>query len=60
LDEIRANDYNLNITRYIDVAEEEEPVDVQMVLDELMGLKEERSRIEKKINRFLQELGYRV
>ena len=60
LDEIRANDYNLNITRYIDVAEEEEPVDVQRVLDELMGLKEERSKIEKKVNRFLQELGYRV
>jgi type I restriction enzyme M protein len=60
LDEIRANDYNLNITRYIDVAEEEEPVDVQRVLDELMGLKEERSKIETKMNRFLQELGYRA
>ena len=48
LDEIRANDYNLNITRYIDVTEEEEPIDVQKVLNELNALKEERSEIEEK------------
>ena len=28
LDEIRTNDHNLNITRYIDITEEEEPIDV--------------------------------
>jgi len=60
LDEIRANDYNLNITRYIDVAEEEKPIDVQKVLDELSSLKGERSTTEKKMNSFLKELGYQV
>jgi len=60
LDEIRANDYNLNITRYIDVTEEEEEVDVQKVLNELNSLKSERSTIENKMNEFLKELGYRV
>jgi type I restriction enzyme M protein len=60
LDEIRANDYNLNITRYVDVTEEEEEVDVQKVLNELNSLKSERSEIEKKMNEFLEELGYRV
>ena len=60
LDEIRANDYNLNITRYVDVTEEEEAIDVQKVLDELSKLKEERSVVEKKMNAFLKELGYRV
>jgi type I restriction enzyme M protein len=60
LDEIRANDCNLNITRYIDVAEEEKPIDVQKVLNELNELKGERSAIEKKMNAFLKELGYQV
>jgi len=60
LDEIRANDYNLNITRYIDVSEEEETIDVQKVLDELKGLKEERSVVENKMNAFLKEMGYRI
>jgi type I restriction enzyme M protein len=60
LDEIRANDCNLNITRYIDVTEEEEEIDVQKVLDELNELKGERSAIEKKMNAFLKELGYQV
>jgi type I restriction enzyme M protein len=60
LDEIRANDYNLNITRYVDVTEEEEEVDVQKVLNELSSLKSERSEIEKKMNEFLKELGYQI
>ena len=60
LDEIRANDYNLNITRYIDVTEEEEPIDVQKVLNELKNLKKERAEIEGKVNEFLKELGYQA
>jgi type I restriction enzyme M protein len=60
LDDIRANDYNLNITRYIDVTEEDRPIDVQKVLDELSALKEERAATEKKMNAYLRELGYSV
>ena len=60
LDEIRANDYNLNITRYIDISEEEKPVDVQAVLKDLKDLKKERSNVEKKMKRYLRELGYQV
>ncbi|MCX5884634.1 MAG: type I restriction-modification system subunit M [Proteobacteria bacterium] len=60
LDEIRANDYNLNITRYIDVTEEEKPIDVQGVLDDLKKLKEERLERERKMNSFLKELGYQA
>ena len=58
LDEIRANDYNLNITRYIDVTEEEPSIDIQQVLDELFTLKKERTAIEEKMNTFLKGLGY--
>ena len=60
LDEIRANDYNLNITRYIDITEEEEPIDVQDVISQLKVLKNERSDIEKKMNNYLKELGFQV
>jgi len=60
LDEIRANEYNLNITRYIDITKEEEPIDVQDVLNQLKELKEERSGVEEKMNLFLKELGLQV
>jgi type I restriction enzyme M protein len=60
LDEIRSNDHNLNITRYIDVSEEEEPIDVQKALDELRVLREERAAIEEKMNGYLKQLGYRT
>ncbi len=60
LDEIRGNDYNLNITRYIDITEEEEPIDVQDVLNQLKNLNKERSDVKKKMNRYLEELGFEV
>jgi len=60
LDEIRTSDYNLNITRYLDVSEKEEIIDVQKVLDELKTLKEERSTIENRMKKYLKELGYRI
>jgi type I restriction enzyme M protein len=60
LDEIRANDYNLNITRYIDITEEEEPIDVQDVLNQLKELKKERVVVEEKMNQFLKELGFQA
>jgi type I restriction enzyme M protein len=58
LDEIRANEYNLNITRYIDIAEDEDPIDVQEVVDQLKELKKERDDVEEMMNRYLKELGY--
>jgi len=60
LDEIRAHDYNLNITRYIDITEDEEPIDVQNALKQLKELKKERDGVEEKMNRFLKELGLQV
>lgn len=60
LDEIRSNDYNLNITRYIDITEEEEQIDVQDVISQLQVLKKERTGIEKKMNNYLKELGFQV
>jgi len=60
LDEVRRNDYNLNIPRYIDITEEEAPIDVQKTIDELNKLKADRSSAEEKVAGYLKELGYRI
>jgi type I restriction enzyme M protein len=60
LDEIRRNDYNLNIPRYVDITEDEEPIDVQQTINELIKLKKERAQSEDKVEGYLKELGYKV
>ena len=58
LDEIKENDYNLNISRYIDTTEEEEQIDVAQAIKELKQLEQERNEIEATMYGFLKELGY--
>ena len=58
LDEIKENDYNLNISRYIDITEEEEQIDVAQAIKELKQLEQERNEIEATMYGFLKELGY--
>ncbi len=60
LDKIRQNDYNLNIPRYVDITEDEAPIDVQKTIDELTKLKRERAQAEAKVDGYLKELGYRI
>jgi len=57
LDEIKENDYNLNIPRYVDTFEEEEPVDIQEVVKELKVLEIEMQKTDKSIAGFCKELG---
>ena len=57
LEEIVENDYNLNIPRYVDTFEEEEPVDIPAVQKEIEGLESELVDIRKKMNEYLKELG---
>lgn len=56
--EIRENDYNLNIARYIDSIEEEEWIDLEEALAELSKLEEERADIDAIMFGYLKELGY--
>jgi type I restriction enzyme M protein len=58
LDEIKENDYNLNISRYINTTEEEEQIEVAQALVELRDLEKERNIIEQKMYFYLKELGY--
>ena len=56
--EIERNDWNLNITRYVDTAEEEERIDVAAAVRKLRELERERAAAEATMNRYLAELGY--
>lgn len=49
LSEIKENDFNLNIPRYVDTYEPEEPVDLEHVLSEWLQIKEEISETEEKL-----------
>lgn len=60
LDEIKENDWNLNISRYVDTTEPEEEIDVQEALDKLAQLEKERDAAEARMKGHLKELGFRV
>ena len=57
LEEIRANDYNLNIPRYVDTFEEEELVDIEEVQSNITRLKQEIAEAEAQLDAYLKELG---
>ena len=57
LEEIKQNDYNLNIPRYVDIFEEEEPVDLEKVSEQLMQDNKDIEELEAKINDQLKILG---
>ncbi|MDE5868609.1 MAG: type I restriction-modification system subunit M, partial [Muribaculaceae bacterium] len=47
LEEIRENDFNLNIPRYVDTFEEEEPIDIHAVMAEIKELETKRAELDK-------------
>jgi type I restriction enzyme M protein len=57
LSEIAENDYNLNIPRYVDTFEEEEPIDLDAVVAELRQIDASMKETDKKIAGFCKELG---
>jgi type I restriction enzyme M protein len=58
LEEVKENDYNLNISRYVDTLEPEEPIDVDAALAELAKTEGERDSAAKRMDKALRELGY--
>lgn len=58
ISEIKENDYNLNISRYVDTAPEEEEIDLKAAVKELHEIEKKRREVEEKMNRYLEELGY--
>lgn len=60
LETIKENDYNLNISRYVDTTEEEELVDIQKVINEIKELEKEEEKTKEKLNGYLKELGFDI
>ena len=57
LSEIKENDYNLNISRYIDTSEPEVHIDLQDVKKNISQLELKEKEIDTKLAAFLKELG---
>lgn len=57
LQEIKDNDYNLNITRYVSLAQEEKQINLQEVHDKLVELEKEIVSAKAEHNKYLRELG---
>ncbi len=58
--ELKENEFNLNVPRYVDISEPEEEIDIQATIDELKKLDKERDEIELKVKQDLKELGFKV
>ena len=56
-EEIKENEYNLNLPRYVDTFEEEEPVDMDAVKENISSIKKELVEVEAKMEKYLVELG---
>lgn len=57
MEEIEKNGYNLNISRYVNILEEEVPIDLQEVNKKLISINESIKTNTDKHNEFLKELG---
>ena len=58
LQEVKDNDYNLNIPRYVDTFEEEQEIDLAAVRAEREQLKTQLAELEVQMAKYLEELGY--
>jgi type I restriction enzyme M protein len=58
VEEITKNDFNLNISRYVEIADAAEKVDVASAIAKLRELERKRGEAEARMNAYLKELGY--
>jgi type I restriction enzyme M protein len=57
LEEIQANEFNLNIPRYVDMFDEEEIIDIDAVNAEIADLNSQIAVLEAEMAKYLEELG---
>lgn len=60
LDEVAENDYNLNIPRYVDTFEEEDPIDLDVVANELQALEKDIIETDATIADFCNQLNIKT
>lgn len=56
-EDIQKNDYNLNIPRYVDSFEEEEPIDLRLVAKQLEVIDERIDEVDRELEKYFKELG---
>ena len=56
-DEIKENDFNLNIPRYVDTFEEEVEIDIRAVQEEIDELDTKLAHVQEQMQGYLKELG---
>jgi len=57
LEELKENDYNLNIPLYVDTFEEEAPIDLKKVTREIANIEDNLAKTRAALAKALQELG---
>lgn len=57
-DDIKENDFNLNIPRYVDTFEEEEPVDMAKVGAEIKEIRKEKAELESSLYNMIASLQF--
>ena len=60
LAELEENEFNLNVPRYVDISEPEEPIDIQEAYDEVKELESKQEELEGKVKADLKELGIKL
>ncbi len=58
MSEVAENDYNLNISRYIDTSEDEVIIDIKATMQYLTDLESKEQEIDGKLNGYLKSLGF--
>ena len=56
-EEIRENEYNLNIPRYVDTFEEEELIDIEAVRTNIANIEAELKEVQAQMDAYLKKLG---
>ena len=57
MDEIRENDFNLNIPRYVDTFEEEAEIDLDKEFETLAECMRKSEEIDGRLEEYFEELG---
>ena len=59
-EEIKENEFNLNVPRYVDISEPEEEIDIQETITKLKKLENEKEELRKSLFENLNELGFDI
>ncbi|PEB16998.1 type I restriction-modification system subunit M [Bacillus toyonensis] len=57
-DEVKENDFNLNIPRYVDTFEEEEPVDMASIGSTIKDIRKEKAELESSLYNMISSLQF--